>query len=149
MPALRAPAARNQEFEIQERGQIRLRRAPVTRTKTVRAATMVEYVQALHNAKRSLRRIAREDFGDQVSYGVIARLMQGIEPRRASIRAALGLPPLLRLSPGAGIEIAEGAVVLRSSRRCACGCERAFIPNSWNHRYLPGHRRHRSRGSNP
>lgn len=106
---------------------------------------VVERIQALYRAKRSFRRIAREDYNGQVSLGVLSRMAKGIEPRRPAIRAALGLPPLFHLSPGAGVQIAEGSIVLRDSRRCACGCGGNFVPNAWNHRYLPGHRRHRKR----
>ncbi len=37
-------------------------------------------------------------------------------------------------------------MILREPRRCACGCETLFVPNSWNHRFLS--RKHRRRKRN-
>lgn len=61
------------------------------------------------------------------------------------VRAALGISMLERVRVGPGHQVTAGAVVLRDSRPCACGCGGHLIPNAWNHHYLPGHRRHSPR----
>ena len=90
--------------------------------------------------KMNWREIALLDQFDGIPAGTLCAVAKGRDPKKASIRAALGLPPLAKIEVAPGIEIAEGAVLLRGSRPCACGCGGNLIPNSWNHRWLPGHR---------
>ena len=116
---------------------------PRARTKAVHGPTVVAHVQMLYRAKRSFRRIAREDFGGRVSIGVLSRLVKEIEPRETSIRLALGLPPLSEIEAAAGVIVYPRALALRSSRRCQCGCDQEFIPGSAGQLYLRGHRKHR------
>lgn len=77
-----------------------------------------------------------------VNKGILWRIAnQGYEPKRPTIRQALGLPPLVSLSPANGAIAEPGSVFLRSSLICACGCGASFIPRHPRQRYLPGHRR--------
>jgi hypothetical protein len=84
-----------------------------------------------------------------VSVGTLVRVAGGYEPKRAGIRAALGLPPLGIVQMARGITTSSGALVLRSSRKCSCGCQSVFIPGHPQQLYLSGHRKHRrSKGAN-
>jgi len=92
-------------------------------------------VRGAYAAKRSFRRVAREDLGGRVSYGVIARIVAGIEPRKLEIRQALGLPPLGSVQMAPGVAIAFGAILMVSSSICPCG--RSFIPNHPSRTHCP------------
>ena len=70
-----------------------------------------------------------------VSTGTVIRVAGGYEPRRAGIRAALGLPPLVTLQTGPGVAITSGAILITSSRTCPCG--RSFIPNHPSRTHCP------------
>uniref|UniRef100_A0A6M3IU93 Uncharacterized protein n=1 Tax=viral metagenome TaxID=1070528 RepID=A0A6M3IU93_9ZZZZ len=104
---------------------------------------VLRLVQAAYAAKASFRRVAREDFGGRVSHVVVARILAGQEPKRPAIREALGLAPIARVCPANGANVAQDALVIRSSIECACGCSQNFIPRHPRQRYLPGHRRRR------
>ena len=57
---------------------------------------MIEFSELQTNLKelnkdKSLRNISDEDYGGEVTYGVIARCIKGIEPKDNDIRKRLGL----------------------------------------------------------
>ena len=52
---------------------------------------VVAHLGAVYAEKRSLRRIAHEDYGGGVSHAVIQRCLRGEEPQSSRIRLALGL----------------------------------------------------------
>ena len=70
-----------------------------------------------------------------VSVGTVVRVAGGYEPRRAGIRAALGLPPLGSVQMGPGVAIAFGAILMTSSS--ICPCSRSFIPNHPSRTHCP------------
>jgi hypothetical protein len=81
-----------------------------------------------------------------VSVGTLVRVAGGYEPKRAGIRAALGLPPLGIVHMSPGIAVSFGAILMVSSSICPCG--RSFIPNHPSRTHCPtcrpprkGHRR--------
>lgn len=98
-----------------------------------------ERLLRLHGTLGSWRRVAAHFPG--VPAGTLCAVAHGREPRKASVRAALGLPVLERVRVGPGRQVAAGTVILRDSRPCLCGCGGHLIPNAWNHVYLPGHQR--------
>jgi len=104
---------------------------------------VVADIRASYAAKRSFRRVAREDLGGRVSHAVVARIVGGVEPHKPEIRQALGLPPLVTLETGPGVAIASGAILIASSRTCPCG--RPFIPNHPSRTHCPSCRPPRKR----
>ena len=63
------------------------------------------------NRQLSLRKIADELYAGDVSHGVIDRCIKGVFPKRATIRAALGLTPLKHIPACACGEV-------HTSKRC-------------------------------
>lgn len=57
-------------------------------------ADLQAYLCSLHQRK-SLRRIAQDDFGGRVNHAVIQRCINGVEPKDPEARMVLGLPELL------------------------------------------------------
>ena len=80
----------------------------------------------LHGAGMTWRQI-RAEFYPSVPPGTLCAVAHGRNPRKASIRRALGLP----VDP----------LILASPRMCACGCGIGFVPVVHNQIFLPGHRR--------
>lgn len=71
-----------------------------------------------------------------VNKGILWRIANGnYEPRRATIRAALGLPPIATVDLAPGVAIASGAILMVSSSICPCG--RSFIPNHPSRTHCP------------
>jgi hypothetical protein len=69
----------------------------------------------------------------RLSVATVIRVAGGYEPKRADLRAALGLPPRGTVDLAPGITITSGAMVITSSRVCPCG--QSFIPNHPARRY--------------
>ena len=70
--------------------------------------------------------------------------LTGREPRAAHLRLTVGLPTSIETIPAAGTDVTPGSLTLTSSRTCACGCGRSFLPRTWNQVRIPGHPRRRS-----
>ena len=83
-----------------------------------------DYLTGLHREK-SLRKIAREVYHDQVTIGTLDRVIQGIEPKTPEIRAVFGLAPASMVIPVAG-SVPDGTQVVAASR---CSCGRYFVSN--------------------
>ena len=54
--------------------------------------SLLQHLQELRQQGKSLRQIAKEDFGGKVNHAVIQRCLMGQEPVKAENRKALGLP---------------------------------------------------------
>ena len=52
------------------------------------------YLKELHDTK-TLRQIAKEDFDNKVTHGVIDRCIKGVEPRNERIREIFSLPEII------------------------------------------------------
>jgi len=77
--------------------------------------------------------------------GAYARYLAltGREPRAHHLRLNVGLPASVETIPTPGTDVTPGSLTLTSSRPCACGCGRSFLPRTWNQRRIPGHPRRR------
>lgn len=84
-----------------------------------------EDIRALYRAKNSFRRIAKEDFGNQISHATIQRIYNGHEPKHAGSRLVLGLPQTSLVNPISG-EIPAGTQVLNAVQ---CSCGQWFVTN--------------------
>ena len=89
------------------------------------------FVLELYAEKRSLRRIAKEDFGGRVNHAAIQRVIDNVEPHSPEIRQAFGLAVLSTVIVIDGGSIPAGALVLKAEM---CECGQAFISNSPNRR---------------
>lgn len=78
----------------------------------------------------------RADFYPSVPAGTLCSVAHGRQPRKAAIRAALGLPAHIDQ---------DGAIILAEARECACGCRETFVPRTVNQKRLAGHPRRRNR----
>jgi hypothetical protein len=87
-----------------------------------------EYIEYLYSAKRSLRRIAREDFNGSVSHGAVQRVLEGVEPKDPQVRKAFGLPEYSFLVVVSDEPIPNGTQVYKAVQCISCG--QWFIPNS-------------------
>jgi ribosomal protein S27AE len=71
----------------------------------------------------------------RLSVATVIRVARGYEPRRADLRAALGLPPRATVDLAPGVAITSGAILITSSRVCPCG--QVFIPNHPSRMHCP------------
>ena len=92
-------------------------------------------IKLLYKTKRSLRRVANEDYFGEINHAVVQRCLAGIEPKNSEIRLVLGLSTTIGISPTPGSHITPGATSLGSivcpdDRGKDCG-NQAFISNHW------------------
>lgn len=84
-------------------------------------------VRSLYDQKRSLRRIAKEDYRGEITHATVQRILEGAEPKDPKIRAAIGLPAYQQVVAVTGEAIPTGAQVISASYCKVCG--RPFISN--------------------
>lgn len=108
--------------------------------------TPQERLISLYGTLGSWRRVAALFPG--ISHATLCAVSKGRVPKDRRVREVLGFDLETEVQTPPGVTVSPRAFVLRSSRPCACGCGAELVPNSWNHRYLPRHRKHR-KGTRP
>ena len=90
--------------------------------------TLQARLAALRGTGMTWRQI-RAEFYPDVPPGTLCAVAKGRNPRKVSIRLALGLP----IDP----------IILAEPRLCSCQCGISFVPVVYNQRRIPGHPRRR------
>lgn len=64
------------------------------RTKVYTVEEVITTVRKQYLEKKSLRRVAKEDYQGRVTFGDVQRMIKGIEPLKPQVRLAFGLQPM-------------------------------------------------------